>query len=281
MATSQTKRANLRAIGETVNWFAPGGDWRGLHSIAARESALNHTVAARSEADRKGARRAWDRRMREELESHGNPYTGPEYQHEEPGGWFNSYGLFQLMAPYHVPKWDWRAPPSVLLHPVIATVAAARLWNRGVRAGAKNLCELRSFWKYGRMGADPDPEKRCRSVQANLRKLGYSPTLALVPIEQFGLGGFGTGPQSDDQEKVQDVVGVLGLPPDLSIPEEWTPRDPEIPGPSDPVEPVDPLDPIEPIAPPVEPVMPPVGPVQPGRPGDVLLLLALAYLALR
>lgn len=283
MASSQTKRANLRAIGETVNWFSPGGDWRGLHAIATRESNLNHAVAARSQADRKGARKAWDKRMRSELESHGNPFIGPEYQHEEPGGWFNSFGLFQLMAPYHVAKWGWRAPPSVLLHPVIATVAAARLWNRGVRAGAKNLCELRSFWKYGRMGVDPTPEKRCRDTQENLRALGYSPTLALKPLREFGLEGFGTAPQSNDAERFADVVDVLGLPRDGSMPDEWTPRDPTIPdvavGPTLPILPIDPIEPIEPIVP-IAPTTPPPGTgTQPGL--DALLLIALAYVALR
>lgn len=274
MATSQTKRANLRAIGETVNWFSPGGDWRGLHAIAARESALNHYAAARSPLDRQGARRAWDKRMKAKLAEHGNPYLGPEYQHEEQGGWFNSHGLFQLMAPYHVPKWSWTAPPSILLNPVISTVIAARLWNRGRRAGAKNLCELRSFWKYGRMGADPDPESRCRNTMDRLRRLGYSPSLALQPLSSFGLDGFGTDPQPDDAEKAADVLDVLGLPPDGSIGPEWTPNDPDIPGPSDPPEAVDPIDPIDPG----HPVQPPSG--SPSAP-NALLVAALAYLALR
>ena len=227
MATRETKAANLRAIKETVNWWSPGGDWRGLHSIAKRESGMNHYIAARSQADRQGARRAWDNRMRAALEDKGNPYTGPEYQHEERGGWFNSHGLFQMMAPYHVPKWSWTAPPSVLNHPIIATVIAARLWNRGVRAGAKTLCELRSYWKYGRLGVDPTPTQRCQNTKARLEAMGYPRSMADRPLSSFKLSGFGTAPQSNDQENFADVADLLGLPPDATlIGPEWTPGDP-------------------------------------------------------
>ncbi len=275
MVSTQTKRANLRAIGEAVNWWSPRGDWRGLHAIAARESGLNHAVAARSELDRKGARRAWDKRMRAALEEQGNPYLGPEYQHEDAGGWFNSHGLYQLMAPYHVPKWSWQASPFILNNPVIATVIAARLWNRGIKAGARNLCELRSYWKYGRMGVDPEPEKRCQSVQRNLQKLGYSPTLAFKPLSEFGLGGFGTHPQPDDEERLADALNVLGLPPDGSMPMEWTPRDPNIPGEIPPAELPDPLDPTPPPT-----TVPPSSSSSEGA-GSALLIGLGLYLLLR
>lgn len=276
MVSAQTKRANLRAIGEAVKWWSPGGDWRGLHAIAARESALNHDAAARSELDRQGARGAWNKRMRAALEEHGNPYLGPAFQHEEKGGWFNSHGLFQLMAPYHVPKWDWQAPPGVLNNPVIATVIAARLWNRAIRAGATNLCELRSYWKYGRMGADPTPEKRCRDTMANVKRLGYPPTLALEPLTNFGLGGFGVGPAPDDNERLADALDVLGLPPDGSMPPEWSPDDPVIPDPTPPAELPDPLDPTPP-----PPGVPSSSPSSASPTANALLIGVGLYLLLR
>ncbi len=241
MATPATRDANRRAIKETVNWFSPGGDFRGLHVIATRESNLNHYVSAKSQLDRKGARRAWDKRMHARLRDHGNPYLGPEYQHEEQGGWWNSYGLFQLMAPYHVPGWSWTAPPAVLLHPIISTVVAARLWNRGVRAGAKNLCELRSFWKYGKLGVDPTPEARCANTRQRIVRMGYPASLADKPLRSFGLQGFGTGPTSGQNESFRDVANLLGLPASGAIGPEWSPGGtPDLPPPPPPPPPVTP-----------------------------------------
>ena len=221
MANAETKRANLRAIQETVNWFAPGGDWRGLYLFAMRESGMNHYAVAQHPADAKGAERAWKARMRDKYIAHGNPYVTSDRMHSGEGGWWNSYGLYQLMAPYHVQRWSWTASPSVLFHPVIATVIAARLWNRGVQLGARNLCDLRSFWKYGRLGADPDYDKRCASLRARLGRMGHPQSLADKPLTAFGLRAFGSGPAAGTGEMVRDVADMVGLPSTGAAPMEW------------------------------------------------------------
>jgi hypothetical protein len=211
--------------------------------------------------------------MRAALESHGNPYLGPEYQHENPGGWFNSHGLYQLMAPYHVPKWDWRAPPSVLLNPVISTVIGGRLWNRAAAAGARNLCDVRTFWKFGRLVDDDAAARRCDDTMARLESLGYPGDLALRPLEAWGLEGFGTGPEPDDAERLADALDELGLPADGSIGQEWAAG--ELPDDELPDELPDDIDPI----PDAGETTPPGIEAPPGA--LALVALGLAFLALR
>ena len=90
MVSDATKQANVRAMRETVNWFAPGGDWRWLHVFATRESGLNHRAIAKHPADAAGARKAWKRNGTKFAER-GNPYV--DQLHEGLGGWFNSDGI--------------------------------------------------------------------------------------------------------------------------------------------------------------------------------------------
>lgn len=229
VTTAETKRANLRAIQETVKWFAPGGDWRGLHVFATRESAMNHNAVAQHPSDAAGAERAWKARMRDKYIANGNPYVTTDRMHSNAGGWWNSFGLYQMMAPYHVQRWSWQSPPSILFHPVIATVIAARLWNRGVQLGARNLCDLRSFWKYGRLGNDPDYDKRCASLRERLGRMGYPQSLATKPLASFGLASFGRAPTSGQAEMARDVSDVLGLPSSGMPEPEWTPSNPTTP----------------------------------------------------
>jgi len=218
MTSSAQKRANLEAIRQTVEMFSPGGDIRGLHAFAVRESGLNHYVSSRGEADRKGAIKAFARN-RKKFEAAGNPWL------DDTAAWYKSLGLYQHMVPNHIHRWDIVAHPNVLRHPVVSTVVAGRLWNRAIERGAKNLCDMRSLWARGHLGGDPDYDRRCESTRKRLVALGYSPTVARLPLSSFRLDGFGTKPSEDQYEKLWALSTNLGLPvqPE-NAPEHWTLR---------------------------------------------------------
>lgn len=243
MTTAAQKRANLTAIRRTIEEFSPGGDAAGLHAFAVRESGLNHYVPSRHPADRNGAIKAFARN-RQKFADAGNPWVS------DPELWYKSLGLFQHMIPNHLQRWDAAAHPNVLRHPVVATVVAARLWNRAVQLGAKNLCDLRSLWARGHLGGDPSYAKRCASTRNRLKTLGYPDDTADRSLEGFGLQGFGRAPTGDQLAKFQRVAESLGLPTDpAAAPEHWSlsgdspttpapgrpPGRPEIPSGADPL----------------------------------------------
>lgn len=229
MVTAATRAKNLQAIRETVNWFSPGGDWRWMHVFADRESGLNHRAIAQHPADAAGARKAWQRNGPKFVE-HGNPYV--DQLHEGLGGWYNSYGLFQFMAPNHVMRWSWTASPWVLAHPVIATVIAGRLFNRAAQLGAEDLCDVHQLWATGSVKHTDDYAKRCEATKERLRKLGYSPNLATQPLARWGMQGFGSGPAAGQNDDYRDVSDMLGITSNVvDVPAEWGgSTDPSDPG---------------------------------------------------
>lgn len=216
MTTQAQRLANLVAIRHTVDVFSPGGDHRGLHTIAKRESNLNHFVESTHPSDREGAIRAFARN-RSKFLAEGNPWL------DQPELWYLSLGLYQLMIPNHLARWDSVAHPDVLRHPVVATVAAGRLWNRAIKKGAKNLCDLRSFWARGNLTTkDPRYAERCASVRKRLKSLGYPDSFAERSLESFGLQGFGTATTEDQYEKLWIVSRALGITPNPDqMPKSW------------------------------------------------------------
>ncbi len=216
MTTKAQRLANLVAIRQTVDVFSPGGDHRGLHTIAKRESNLNHWVESTHPSDREGAIRAFARN-RSKFLAEGNPWL------DQPELWYLSLGLFQLMVPNHLARWDSVAHPDVLRHPVVATVAAGRLWNRAIQRGAKNLCDMRSLWARGNLTTkDPRYAERCASVRKRLKSLGYPESLADRSLESFGLQGFGTATTEDQYEKLWIVSRSLGITPNPDqMPKSW------------------------------------------------------------
>lgn len=208
MSTSNaTRTMNQAIIGATVRAVAgQNADPRVLLPTAKRESAFAHRVDAKHPADVEGAKRVFAR-VKDTTYKNNRWRNRPEL-------WATSRGLFQLMVPYHVTKLgaDWA--PTVLWHPIAATFAAARLVNRLVASGAKNMCQVRSGWAGGTkfIANDPDFERRCQSLQNRLKSMGYPTDLAFRPIEQFGLAPFGTGPKSNDNAVINALSAKWGIP---------------------------------------------------------------------
>lgn len=218
MTTAETRASNRVAIQNTVQAFSPGGDPRWLFAFAQRESNFAHAARAKSEADASGARKAWIR-QRPKYEKHGNPHVD-----EFENNWLTSWGLLQLMAPYHVQRWSWKAHPAVLINPVINTVIGARLFNRAVQLGAENIVDVRQMWGTGSPNrVEPGWSKRKASVQKRFASLGLPSDAWDWPLERWGMQGFGLGEQSDQLGKYQGVAEVLGLnaTPDLPTPPDW------------------------------------------------------------
>jgi hypothetical protein len=188
-------------------------------SVAKRESNFNHLVRAKSEADAKGARRAWERNKQKYVDA------GSKHIAEIEQTWLTSWGLYQLMMSNHLQRWGHTAHPRVLTNPIVATVIAGRLFNRAVARGAKNLCDVRQLWATGNLSKGPKYEERCASEKARFKALGYPVSLVTMPIRNWGMAGFGTAPQSSDLVKYQAVAAKLGLPsdPEAPVPPEWSP----------------------------------------------------------
>lgn len=223
MATSATREANRRIILRTVAEIAgPTADGRVLLPTAKRESNFNHRVDAKHSADVDGATQVFNR-LRD------TTYKVNLWR-DRPELWQTSRGLFQLMVPYHVTKLgaDWA--PTVLWHPVAATIAAARLINRLAAAGAKNMCEVRSGWAGGPgyWTRDPTFAERCASLRNRLQAMGLPVELADRPISSFGLAPFGTGPKGSDNAVINALSAKFGIPgigargdKTLSYPEDY------------------------------------------------------------
>lgn len=125
-----------RAIAETVRrWTGGRGNPAALIAIARRESGLN----PRAVGDVQAAARAYER-TRDRLRNEGNPWA------DEPGRWAGSFGLFQLMPAYWLRLSDPKADPHSLFNPEVATIVAARMWNRAVKAGARDFVGVRLYW---------------------------------------------------------------------------------------------------------------------------------------
>jgi hypothetical protein len=223
MTSEATKASNRIAINNTVSRFSPGGDPRWMFAFAERESGFNHAARAKSEADAAGARKAWIRQKPKYID-HGSAHV-----QEIEDNWLTSWGLFQLMAPYHIQRWSWTAHPNVLINPVTATVIAGRLFNRAQQLGAKNIVDVRQLWGTGSVKrVEPGWSKRKESLQARFKRHGLPDDAWDWPLEKWGMRGFGTKSDTAQFGMYQEVAKPLGLAawPDIATPAGWSTQDP-------------------------------------------------------
>lgn len=166
-----------------------------LIRIAERESRLH----ADAVGDKKIGASVWEGQQ-DRLRADGNPWA------DRPDRWVGSTGLYQLMSPYYLRLWDPKADPHVLFDPYVATVTAARLWNRAVQAGAKNFVEVRLFWGYGpsglQYGPDSEPYKKRMQSKWSVVDGRLNP-----PVSMYDYSAFGTGPQAGQEQRIADVRG--------------------------------------------------------------------------
>lgn len=219
MTTQATKDSNIRAIAETVNTFSPGGNPGWLLSFARRESGYNHMARAKSQADATGAEKAWQRN-KSQFVAQGNPWISDIEK-----AWLTSWGLYQLMTPNQLQRWSWTAHPRVLQNPVVATVIAARLFNRAAQRGAKNLCDVREIWATGNLTGKGGAKyrERCESERNRFALLGLPVDAVDWPLSKWGMGGFGTKDAINQNDLYRVVAQRLGLPgsPEGPMPAEW------------------------------------------------------------
>lgn len=208
MNLSGAKMRMAHTIIDTVrNWTGGQGDARPLISIADRESAFN----PKAEGDMGVAAKVWERE-KPRFERAGNPWTHLDRE------WSASRGLYQLMVPYHMPKWNEQAHPLVFENPIVATIVAARLINTAHRMGAKTPVDVRMIWAFGGDGlriahTDPRYVSRLKLETERMTKLGFSPSLATEPISNLRLQAFGTEHQEGQEAKANALSEVLGFGP--------------------------------------------------------------------
>lgn len=186
-------------ISTVAAWGA--GDPSALIRIAERESRLRPSVVG----DVEKAGDAYDR-VRDQLVQMGNPWATDRER------WAGSFGLYQLMAPYAARLWSPKADPHVLFDPRVATVVAARLWNRAVRAGATDFVRVRLFWANPNWVNIPSDDDRYLS---RLDKWSIVDGQMNPRVEQFDYGHFGYGPQDGQASKLPTMPAIAGESPGL------------------------------------------------------------------
>lgn len=188
-----------------ADWSGGRGDPRPLVSIAQRESNFTPTAAA----DVAAATKVWQR-LKPQYVAHGNPWTN------EDASFGASRGLYQLMVPYQLKRWDWTAHPLTLEHPVIATVVAGRIINNAIALGAKTPVDVRMVWAYGGDGlsipkTDERYTDRVKKEQDRMESLGFPRDLALAPVASMGYEAFGKEAQTGQEQKAAAISSRLGL----------------------------------------------------------------------
>jgi len=200
------KLAMAKAIETIVKaWTNGDGDARPFISIAQRESNFVPTATGDVEV----AKKVWTR-VKPQYERQDNPFTGLD------GAWSASRGLYQLMVPYQLWRWDWRAHPLALENPVVATVVAGRIFNAAQRLGAKTPVDVRMVWAFGGDGLQipHDDERyieRLTREQDRMEKLGFPRSLALASLPGLGLSAFGVDAQSGQDGKALALTQSLGF----------------------------------------------------------------------
>lgn len=159
-----------------------------LMAIAKRESAF----VATARGDKEAAPRAY-LRVVDTLRKMGNPWA------DDPSRWDASFGLYQMMPAYYARLWDPKADPHVLFDPRIATVVAARLWNKAVAAGATDFVRVRLYW------ANPsliNVGETSDEYQRRLDKYSIVDGQMNPPVSRFDYSSFGVGPQPGQEERL-------------------------------------------------------------------------------
>lgn len=197
-----TPGETLHVITATLSAWGAGMEPGPLMAIAHRESGFNE----RAIGDQNFAPKVYAA-QRDRLVRDGNAWA------DVPDRWGGSFGLFQLMAPYHARKWSEFADPYCLFDPYIATVAAARLWNRAVQLGAKTPIDVQMVWAYGGKGLEfdhdsPEYQQRAASQRRHLRAAGYPESMATQDARSFGYSAFGLGAQLGQGEKLEIAKGT-------------------------------------------------------------------------
>lgn len=183
------------AIAATVASWG-GRNPAALIRIAERESRL--TPTARGDAAYAPA--AYER-VRDDLRKMGNPWA------DDPSRWSHSFGLYQMMPAYYARLWSPTADPHVLFDPRIATVVAARLWNRALQKGATDFVRVRLFWANPSWVNIPSDDSR---YQDRLDKWSIVDGQLNPPVRYFDYSAFGTGPQQGQESR---LPADSGLPP--------------------------------------------------------------------
>lgn len=188
-------------IATVAAWCGPDANPAPLLSIASRESNFN----ADAIGDVEIAKRVFERVQPKLLESR-HPFANV------PERWAGSFGLFQMMAPYHAQGWSKNADPHLLFDPHIATVVAGRLWNRAIALGARTPMDVRMVWAFGPDGlkipkSDERYTSRLSKERARLQSLGFDADLATAPATSMGYSGFGQLPQPGQDGKLRRAKG--------------------------------------------------------------------------
>jgi hypothetical protein len=189
-------------------WTDGRGNADPLISIAWRESRL--TPSAAGDIKNGTAAIAW-RRNKAKFVAAKNPWANEDKL------WEQSIGLYQLMPANMIDKWHMQADPRILFDPIVATVVAARLWNKTIAMGAKTPVDVRMVWAYGPKGLDfdhasPQYMQRVESEREKWRELGLSGDPARVSAQSFNLASFGAWPQKNQNSIVAQIRGDVGIP---------------------------------------------------------------------
>jgi hypothetical protein len=207
MNARQLAVANLiRSV--VAAWTGGVGNADPLISFAMRESGLTPTAVG--DVENGEAAKSWKRNKAKFVKA-ANPWA-----HQD-SLWEASLGLYQHMPSNWINFWDLRADPRVFFDPIVSTIVAARMWNRAVSLGAKNVIDVRMYWAFGPQGLKrpkdgPQYQSRIASERSRWKKLGLSGDPATVSAASFRLGAFGTGPQADQNARVAALREGTGIP---------------------------------------------------------------------
>lgn len=189
-------------------WTNGAGNADPLISFAMRESGLTPTAVG--DVANGEAAKSWKRNKAKFVKA-GNPWANKDSL------WEASLGLYQHMPSNWINFWDLLADPRVFFDPIISTIVAARMWNRAVQLGAKNVIDVRMYWAFGPQGLKrpkdgPQYQSRIASERARWKKLGLVGDPATIDAKSFRLDAFGTGPQPNQVARVNALRGGTGIP---------------------------------------------------------------------
>ena len=113
-----------------------------------------------------------------------------------------------MMTPYYVSRWDANASPLILHHPWIASVIALRTVASIAKSGASTWTQVNEAWASGRWNRDSEGARdRAQRFRARLDRDGWGHLADARPIVSDA--GWGTRPQSDQLERVAELVRMF------------------------------------------------------------------------